>query len=35
MVSPVVFVSAMDDVGPRTMSFRSSLFKETVPAGCD
>jgi diguanylate cyclase len=26
---------AMDDVGPRTMSFRSSLFKETVPAGCD
>jgi EAL domain-containing protein (putative c-di-GMP-specific phosphodiesterase class I) len=26
---------AMDDVGPRTMNFRSSLFKETVPAGCD
>ena len=23
---------AMDDVGPRTMSFRSSLFKETGPA---
>ena len=24
---------AMDDVGPRTMSFRDSLFKETRPAG--